>query len=64
MHPDPSMMPVEDEAPVEAATPGRSKEADADALQAAREAKVNRGFKVVPEDMVGGSAGDEPAGNR
>lgn len=44
-------------------TPGRSKEADAEALQAAKEAK-DRGFKVVPEDMQGGSAGDEPAGNR
>lgn len=61
MHPDPSMMPIEDDG---VATPGRSKEADADALQAARESKVNKGFKVVPEDMVGGSAGDEPAGNR
>ena len=61
MTPDPSMMPLQDDG---LGVPGRSKEADADALQAAKEAKVNRGFKVVPEDMVGGSAGDEPAGNR
>ena len=61
MHPDPSMMPIEDDG---VAVPGRSKETDAEALRAAKEAKMDRGFKVVPEDMQGGSAGEEPQGNR
>jgi hypothetical protein len=61
MTPDPSMMPMEDDG---VATPGRSKECDAEALRAAKEAKVNRDFKVVPEDVHGGSAGEEPQGNR
>ena len=43
---------------------GRSKEVDAAALQAAKEQKANRDFKVIPEDMTGGSAGTEPQGNR
>ena len=64
MHPEPDpMMPMEDADPEPVAL-GRSKEADAEAIRAAKEAKVDRGFKVVPEDMQGGSASDEPAGNR
>jgi hypothetical protein len=48
----------------ETAAAGRSKDMDAAALQAAKEQKMNREFKVIPEDMVGGSAGTEPQGNR
>ena len=43
---------------------GRSMDCDAAALQAAKEIKTNKTFKVVGEDPVGGSSGDEPAGNR
>lgn len=48
----------------ETAAAGRSKEFDAAALQAAKEQKANKDFKVVPEDMAGGSSGTEPQGNR
>lgn len=48
----------------ETAAVGRSKDIDAAALQAAKEQKANKDFKVVPEDVTGGSAGNEPQGNR
>jgi hypothetical protein len=48
----------------ETAAAGRSKEMDAAALQAAKEQKANKDFRVVPEDMQGGSSGNEPQGNR
>lgn len=62
MGPDPDMMSeLPDDGPGVA---GRSKECDAAALMAAKELKQSRDFKVVPEDMQGGSTGEEPAGNR
>ena len=64
MNPEPPMMPMPEMGDDDFAVPGRSKEADAEALRASKESKVNRGFKVVPEDMQGGSAGEEPQGNR
>lgn len=48
----------------ETAAAGRSLDYDAAALQAAKEQKTNKDFKVVPEDMAGGSSGTEPQGNR
>ena len=44
--------------------PGRSKEIDAEALAALREAKMNAGFKTNAEDPNAGANKDEPAGNR
>ena len=65
MNPDPMMpMPMSDPMDDDLGVPGRSKETDAEALRAAKESKIDRGFKVVPEDMQGGSAGEEPQGNR
>jgi len=61
MGPDPDMIDPMDDGP---GVTGRSRETDAEALAAAKEAKTNRDFKVVPEDAQGGTSGSEPLGNR